>query len=98
MIWAWPRKTSCPTGYGRPAPEVGCVKIASITRQLEKAKADIDIRTSGWRTWKSARRPTGLIYLNNFSQGWINAKPFKVGATSGPAALSPNFRISRLFI
>jgi len=74
-------------------------KIASITRQLEKAKADIDI-TNERLAHMEIRAPANgvVIYLNNFSQGWINAKPFKVGDNVWPAALSPNFRISRLFI
>ena len=55
-------------------------KIASITRQLEKAKADIDITNERLAHMEILAPANGVvIYLNNFSQGWINAKPFKVG-------------------
>src|SRR5205807_3415263 len=55
-------------------------KIASLKRQRDKAAADVEL--AGHRLERmEVRAPIdGMInYLQNFSQGWMNAKPFKVG-------------------
>jgi multidrug efflux pump subunit AcrA (membrane-fusion protein) len=55
-------------------------KIASLKRQRDKAAADVEL--AGKRVDRmEIRAPIeGMInYLQNFSQGWMNAKPFKVG-------------------
>jgi HlyD family secretion protein len=55
-------------------------KIASLKRQRDKAAADVEL--AGRRVERMELRAPidGMInYLQNFSQGWMNAKPFKVG-------------------
>lgn len=58
----------------------GASKTASFTRQRDKAQQDIDV-TKGRLAKMELRAPSNgvVVYLNNYSQGWINAKPFKVG-------------------
>jgi len=55
-------------------------KIASATRLRDKAQQDIDV-TKERLSQMEMRAPSNgvVVYVNNFSQGWINAKPFKVG-------------------
>ena len=67
-------------------------KIASITRQRDKAQADIDITNKRLANMELKAPSNGVItYMSNYSQGWMNAKPFKVGdqiwAGSGIAEL-----------
>jgi len=70
----------------------GNSKTASLTRQRDKAQQDIDI-TKQRLAKMELRAPSNgvVVYLNNYSSGWINAKPFKVGdqvwAGSGIAEL-----------
>ena len=55
-------------------------RIASVTRQRDKAQQDIDV--SHQRLAKmEVHAPSGgvISYLNNYSRGWVNAKPFAVG-------------------
>jgi HlyD family secretion protein len=54
--------------------------IASLTRQRDKAQQDIDV-TNERLARMDVRAPSGgvVVYLNNYSQGWVNAKPFVVG-------------------
>lgn len=55
-------------------------KIASLTRQRDKAQQDIDVTKERLAKMELRAPANGvIIYLNNFSQGWINAKPFAVG-------------------
>lgn len=55
-------------------------KIASLTRQRDKAQQDIDVTKERLSKMEMHAPSNGVIeYLNNYSQGWINAKPFKVG-------------------
>jgi RND family efflux transporter MFP subunit len=55
-------------------------KIASLTRQRDQAKSDVDV-TRGRIAQMEIQAPIdGVIVFNlNYSQGWINAKPFKIG-------------------
>src|SRR5262249_15171645 len=59
-------------------------KIASAKRQRDKAQQDIDI-TKERLARMEVRAPSSgvIVYLPNLSQGWINAKPFKVGDQVG---------------
>jgi hypothetical protein len=62
-------------------------KLASLRRQLEKAQADVDLtnRRIG-QTILHAPGPGVIVFLNNTSQGWVNAQPFKVGDQVWPGA------------
>jgi len=55
-------------------------KIASLKRQRDKAAADVALASQRVERMELHAPMTGMInYLQNFSQGWMNAKPFKVG-------------------
>jgi multidrug efflux pump subunit AcrA (membrane-fusion protein) len=61
-------------------------KIASFTRQRDQAAADVDLTKSRIAQMELKAPIDGiLIFESNYSQGWMNAKPFKVGdnAASG---------------
>ncbi len=55
-------------------------RIASLTRQRDNAKLDVDI-TRGRISQMAISAPiTGfLVFSMNYTQGWMDAKPFKVG-------------------
>lgn len=62
-------------------------KIASLTRQLEKARDEVNLTKYRIEQMEVKAPLTGIvIYLPNYSQGWINAKPFKVGDQVWPGA------------
>lgn len=55
-------------------------KIASITRQRDQAKADVEITKERIAQMELKAPGTGVIVFNmNYAQGWMNAKQFKVG-------------------
>jgi len=75
-------------------------KIGSATSQVKKAQAEADL-IRGRIAQTEIRAPaSGIInYLMNFSQGWMNAKPFKVGDNVWPGsavAEVPNIESLRL--
>jgi multidrug efflux pump subunit AcrA (membrane-fusion protein) len=55
-------------------------KIASLTRQRDQAQNDVDI-TKSRISQMELKAPIGgiIVFEPNYSQGWMNAKPFKVG-------------------
>ena len=55
-------------------------KIASLTRLRDQAAADVDL-TKSRIAQMEIKAPLGgyLTFAPNYSQGWMNAKPFKVG-------------------
>jgi HlyD family secretion protein len=63
-------------------------KMASLTRLRDEARAQVEI-TEHRLTLMDLKSPlNGVInYLENYSQGWMNAQPYKVGdhATPGSA-------------
>jgi len=60
-------------------------KIASATRLRDKAQQDIDVTNERLSTMEMHAPSNGVVvYTNNYSQGWINAKPFKVGDSVWP--------------
>jgi HlyD family secretion protein len=60
-------------------------KIASLTSQRDKAKAELDLTAERLGKMEIKAPLTGLVtYLNNNSQGWMNAQPFKVGDRAWP--------------
>lgn len=55
-------------------------KIASLTRQRDKAQQDIDVTNERLAKMEVHAPLDGVIvYQSNYSQGWINAKPFAAG-------------------
>jgi HlyD family secretion protein len=55
-------------------------KIASLTRLREQAAADVDLTKSRIAQMEIKAPLSGyLVFASNYSQGWMNAKPFKVG-------------------
>jgi HlyD family secretion protein len=55
-------------------------KIASLKRQRDKAAADVELAARRLEHMEVHAPIDGMInYLQNFSQGWMNAKPFKIG-------------------
>ncbi|SPE34464.1 Membrane-fusion protein-like protein [Candidatus Sulfopaludibacter sp. SbA3] len=55
-------------------------RIASLTRQRDNAKLDVDITTARIAQMEIMAPITGfLVFSTNYTQGWIDAKPFKVG-------------------
>jgi HlyD family secretion protein len=62
-------------------------KIASLTRLRDKAQQDIDV-TKERLAKMEMHAPSGgvIVYLPNFSQGWMNAKPFAIGDQVWPGS------------
>jgi HlyD family secretion protein len=55
-------------------------KIASLTRVRDQAQADVDLTKSRIAQMEIRAPIDGiLVFESNYSQGWMNAKPFKVG-------------------
>ncbi len=62
-------------------------KIASLSRQLEKAQADVDLTKERiGQTTMRAPSPGIIVFLMNNSQGWMNSQTFKVGDQVWPGA------------
>jgi HlyD family secretion protein len=60
-------------------------RIASLERQLEQAQAEVDVTKHRLSLMELKAPGSGIVsYLSNFSQGWMNAKPFKVGDQAWP--------------
>jgi HlyD family secretion protein len=59
-------------------------KIASLTRLRDQAAREVEI-TKTRITEMDVKSPISgiVVYLPNYSQGWINAKPFKAGDNAG---------------
>jgi multidrug efflux pump subunit AcrA (membrane-fusion protein) len=55
-------------------------KIASLTRVRDQAAADVDLTKTRISQMEIQAPIEGiLVFESNYSQGWMNAKPFKVG-------------------
>ena len=62
-------------------------RIASLTRVQEQAQYEVDLTKKRLAQMELQAPISGLIvFLPNYSQGWINAKPFKVGDQVWPGA------------
>ncbi len=62
-------------------------KTASFTRLRDHAQADVDLTKKRLDQMEIKTPLNGLIiYMPNYSQGWMNAKPFKVGDQVWPGA------------
>jgi HlyD family secretion protein len=63
-------------------------KIASLTRQRDKAQSDVNVMKARMAEMEIKAPLTGFIVFEpNYSQGWMNAKPFKVGDNVWPGGL-----------
>src|SRR5579862_4518202 len=55
-------------------------KVASLTRQRDQAQADVDLTNHRLAQMELKAPLSGVVmYMQNYSQGWMNAKPFQVG-------------------
>ena len=55
-------------------------RMASLARQRDKAREELELTKYRLAQMELKAPLTGLInFLSNYSQGWMNAKPFKVG-------------------
>ena len=62
-------------------------KIASVTQQRDKAKAEADLAQQRLGQMEMKAPIEGVItYLMNNAQGWMNRQPFKVGDHVWPKA------------
>ncbi|HUS08741.1 MAG TPA: hypothetical protein VMZ52_20730 [Bryobacteraceae bacterium] len=60
-------------------------KIASLTRAQEKAKDELELTRYRLSQMELKASIAGVLnFLPNYSQGWMNAKPFKVGDQAWP--------------
>ena len=60
-------------------------KVASLQRARDKAKDDVELNRYRLDQMEVRAPSAGVIhFLPNFSQGWVNAKPFKVGDQAWP--------------
>ncbi len=63
-------------------------KVASATRLRDKAQEEIEVTTDRLAHMEMHAPSAGVVvFLNNNSQGWINAKPFKVGDSVWPGSV-----------
>ena len=63
-------------------------KMASLKRQRDKAAAEVNLTKSRLERMEVRAPLTGVVvYLPNYSQGWMNAKPFKVGDQVWPGGV-----------
>ena len=63
-------------------------KVSSLKRLRDKAAAEVDLTKSRLERMQVTAPLTGVVvYLPNYSQGWMNAKPFKVGDQVWPGGV-----------
>lgn len=62
-------------------------KIASLTTQRDKAQAEVDLINKRISQMSVVAPSDGIVtYLMNYSQGWVNARPFKIGDQVWPGS------------
>jgi RND family efflux transporter MFP subunit len=62
-------------------------KVASLASQRDKAASEADLMRRRIAQMEVRAPAAGVVnYLMNFSQGWVNAKPFKVGDSVWPGS------------
>lgn len=63
-------------------------KVSSLKRLRDKAAAEVELTKSRLARMQVTAPLTGVVvYLPNYSQGWMNAKPFKVGDQVWPGGV-----------
>jgi multidrug efflux pump subunit AcrA (membrane-fusion protein) len=66
----------------------GAAKIASLTRARDKARDEVELNQQRLDLMELKAPISGMVqYMPNFSQGWLNAKPFKVGDQAWPGSV-----------
>jgi multidrug efflux pump subunit AcrA (membrane-fusion protein) len=66
----------------------GTAKIASLTRQRDQAQAEVDLTNHRLSQMELKTPLSGVVmYMQNTSQGWMNAKPFQVGDQVWPGGV-----------
>lgn len=62
-------------------------KIASLTTQRDKAQGEVEVTRKRIGQMVVESPSTGVLtYLMNYSQGWVNARPFRVGDNVWPGS------------
>jgi HlyD family secretion protein len=62
-------------------------RVASLTRARDKARDEVELTRYRLSQMELTAPIAGMVtYLSNYSQGWVNAKPFKVGDQVWPGA------------
>lgn len=65
----------------------GGSKIASLQSQRDKTQAEVDLYKRRIERMEVKAPSSGVVsYLMNYSQGWMNAKPFRVGDQVWPGS------------
>ena len=65
----------------------GRSKLASLARVRDQAQYEVDLTKDRLAKMEVKTPLTGvIIYMPNYSAGWMNAKPFKVGDQAWPGA------------
>jgi HlyD family secretion protein len=60
-------------------------KVASLLRLRDQEKHELEITSEQLAAMEVKSPSRGIItYLNNYSQGWLNAQPYKVGDHAAP--------------
>ena len=63
-------------------------KNASLTRQRDQAQTEVDITNQRLSQMELKTPLSGVVmYMQNYSQGWTNAKPFQVGDQVWPGGV-----------
>jgi multidrug efflux pump subunit AcrA (membrane-fusion protein) len=63
-------------------------RIASLTRVRDQAQAEVNLTKRRLEQMEIKAPLNGvIIYAPNYSQGWVNAKPFKVGDQAWPGGV-----------
>ncbi len=63
-------------------------KIGSLTRQRDQAQAQVDLTKQRLSQMELKAPLSGVVmYMQNYSQGWMNAKPFQVGDQVWPGGV-----------
>jgi multidrug efflux pump subunit AcrA (membrane-fusion protein) len=63
-------------------------KVASLTRQRDQAQAEVDLTNHRLSQMDLKTPLSGVVmYMQNYSQGWTNAKPFQVGDQVWPGGV-----------
>jgi len=63
-------------------------KVASLARAREKAKDELELTRYRLSQMELTAPISGVInFMPNYSQGWMNAKPFKVGDQAWPGGV-----------
>jgi multidrug efflux pump subunit AcrA (membrane-fusion protein) len=62
-------------------------RLGSLTRLRDQAQADVNLMNRRLAQMELKTPSEGIVlYLTNNSQGWLNAKPFKVGDNAWPGS------------